>query len=336
MSDERFDPWRTLGVPVGATPGEIRAAWRRIARRLHPDVSRDPEGAHEEFIRARQAYEMLIDDELRARLESQALSADVDDLIIIDDLEVMLDDAWELLRRGYIDEARDLYLKLARDHAGDPRLLELLDAIRRVREGAVTADLDARPAAQARREPAAGPTWETYREIWMPEPRPVRWWLPALGLLIVAGCVAAVRNNEATPVLLGLSAADIGLRALAGFMGAALAAAGGLLRSFDFELGGAVSDHGGVVPMWLYLGVAGIISPLLALVFYLVFVLFEVPLSWQILGFFAAVYVIAGAMAWAEGGSTAVMLTFGASVIFVSALIGWAIGSMFRPGHWWE
>jgi len=332
MSDDRFDPWRTLGVPVGAGPGDIRRAWRKLARRMHPDVRRH-DAAHDDFVRLRQAYETLIDDELRARLEHQALSADVPDLVIIADFEVSLGDAYELLDRGYLDEARDLYLELARDHAGDPRLLELLDALRRAEHRAVAVEVGARPVPHP---PTARPAAESYREIWRPAPTPVRWWLPALGLALAAGGVALARTSTAAPVLAGYSAPVLGLAALGGFLGTALVVAGGLLRSFDFELGEAIGDSAGSAPVWLYLGVAGLISPALALAFYLVAVALQIPLSWRVLGFFALTCGLAAALSWPIGAGWLVWLTVGWSAVFVPGLLGWAAGSAFRPGHWWE
>ncbi|MGD9497788.1 MAG: J domain-containing protein [Armatimonadota bacterium] len=341
MEGERFDPWRTLGVPIGAGPDEVRRAWRKQVRRKHPDVRRGDATAHEEFIRLRQAYETLMDDELRARLERQVLTVEDEPLLIIEDWEATLLDAYELLDRGYLDEARAIYLELSRTHAGDPRLLELLDAIHRV-EGRPAARPERRRTgvaapAEARRPPTPGTYgWESYRDLWLPEPTPVRWWLAALGLALTAGLVAAVRVADTAPVLAGLSALELAIAAVAGFAAAACAAAGGLLKSFDFELGGSVADRAGAVPLCLYLAVAGLISPGLALAFYLVFVALQMPLSWRVLGFFAGMLTIAAAMGWARNGRPDSLLLVGANVIFVSGLVGWAVGSAFRPGYWWE
>lgn len=335
MSEDRFDPWRTLGLPIGAGPAEIRRAFRSLARRRHPDVNRGSPHAHEQFIRLRQAYETLMDDEMRERLEREALAGDAEPIVIIEDFEVTLLDAYELLDRGYIDEARDLYLDLARKSPGDPRLLELLDAIRRVEDRDVAAAVGARVSAPPREEPRTR-TRESYRDLWQPEPIAVRWWLVALAALAVAGCALGVRAVEAEPVVAAYALPEIGLAVLAGLVGMALIAASGLVGSFDWELGGMIGDGNREVPMWLYLGVAGLISPALALAFYLVFVLLQTRWSWDVAGFSAAVFGVAALMGWARGGDMLVTVLVGSGTLFVPGLIGWAIGSIFRPGHWWQ
>ena len=343
MTEDSFDPWRTLGIPVGAGPDEIRDAFRTLARRKHPDVNRDSPHAHEQFIRLRQAYETLIDDRMRARLEREALGADLDDLIIvIGDFETMLLDAYELLDRGHVDEARELYLQLAAQDPGDQRLLELLDAIHRVEDRGVATDIGARTAPPPSREPAsearprATRTYESYRDLWQPEPTPVRWWLIGAAALVAALCTLGVRAIDAEGVLGPYALAEVGLAVSAGFVGMALVAASGLVGSFDWVVGGEVGAAGRGAPMWLYLGVAGLISPALALFFYVVFVLLQAEWSWDVAGLFAAVFAIAALMGWAHGGAILVTTLVGSSALFVPGLAGWAVGSIFRPGHWWE
>ncbi len=339
MPEDSFDPWRTLGIPVGARPDEIRRAFRSLARRHHPDVNRLAPSAHEQFIRLRQAYETLMDDEMRARLEHEALAGDLDLIIIIEDFEVTLLDAYELLERGYIDEARDLYLDLARKRPGDPRLLELLDTIRRVEDRGVAASAGTRtapPPETAPGEHVHTRTQESWREMWQPEPIGARWWLVGLSTLTVAACTVGLRGVQAEPFVGGYSLPEIGLAALAGFVGTALLAASGLIGSFDWELGTMVGDAGHDAPAWLYLGVAGLLSPALALAFYAVFVLTQMRWSWDVTGFFAAVFAVATAMAWAHGGGYAMTIVVGSSALFVPGMMGWAFGSIFRPGQWWE
>lgn len=59
------DPRLVLGVPPDATPDQIRAAYRRLARELHPDVSTRPDAA-ERFAEVARAYERLTDPDLAA------------------------------------------------------------------------------------------------------------------------------------------------------------------------------------------------------------------------------------------------------------------------------
>src|SRR5437016_5593697 len=60
------DYYQVLGVTRDAGDADIKKAFRRLARELHPDVnSHDPE-AEEKFKEAAEAYEVLSDPERRA------------------------------------------------------------------------------------------------------------------------------------------------------------------------------------------------------------------------------------------------------------------------------
>ncbi len=52
------DPHRVLGVTAGATPDEIKRAYRRLAKQYHPDHNPGPKG-EERFRLIREAYEAL-------------------------------------------------------------------------------------------------------------------------------------------------------------------------------------------------------------------------------------------------------------------------------------
>ena len=54
-----------LGVPKGAGPEEIRAAYRELARDRHPDLHGGSSEANERFLELRAAYELLRDPERR-------------------------------------------------------------------------------------------------------------------------------------------------------------------------------------------------------------------------------------------------------------------------------
>jgi hypothetical protein len=49
------NPYAVLGVAPGASPDEIRAAWRRVARATHPDNGGDATA----FVAAAAAYDQL-------------------------------------------------------------------------------------------------------------------------------------------------------------------------------------------------------------------------------------------------------------------------------------
>ncbi len=59
------DYYEVLGVDRGASEGEIKKAFRRLARELHPDVNRHDPEAEEKFKEAAEAYEVLSDPERR-------------------------------------------------------------------------------------------------------------------------------------------------------------------------------------------------------------------------------------------------------------------------------
>jgi molecular chaperone DnaJ len=60
------DPYEVLGVARDADDAQIKSAFRRLARELHPDVNKHDPEAEDKFKEAAEAYEILSDAERRA------------------------------------------------------------------------------------------------------------------------------------------------------------------------------------------------------------------------------------------------------------------------------
>jgi Ca-activated chloride channel family protein len=66
-----IDPYTTLGISKDATQDDIKAAYRRVARRLHPDVNQNNPGAAAQFQDITAAYELLADEDRKRSHDSQ-------------------------------------------------------------------------------------------------------------------------------------------------------------------------------------------------------------------------------------------------------------------------
>jgi len=64
-SDSKRDYYEVLGLSREASKDDIRAAYRKLARQYHPDVSKEPD-ADSRFKEINEAYQILSDDEKRS------------------------------------------------------------------------------------------------------------------------------------------------------------------------------------------------------------------------------------------------------------------------------
>ncbi len=64
MSEKR-DYYEVLGLSKGASEEEIKKAYRKMAKKYHPDINKEP-GAEEKFKEINEAYEVLSDPQKKA------------------------------------------------------------------------------------------------------------------------------------------------------------------------------------------------------------------------------------------------------------------------------
>ena len=70
------DPYQTLGVARTASEAEIKKAYRKLAKELHPDRNKDDPAKAARFGQVTQAYDLLSDKDKRARFDRGEIDGD--------------------------------------------------------------------------------------------------------------------------------------------------------------------------------------------------------------------------------------------------------------------
>lgn len=69
MAAEKRDYYEVLGVDKSASEDEIKRAYKKMARKYHPDLNPDNKEAEEKFKEVNEAYEVLSDADKKARYD---------------------------------------------------------------------------------------------------------------------------------------------------------------------------------------------------------------------------------------------------------------------------
>lgn len=70
------DPYTVLGVAKGASESEIKSAYRKLAKKLHPDVNPGNTEVEQKFKEITAAYDLLSDKEKRGKYDRGEINAD--------------------------------------------------------------------------------------------------------------------------------------------------------------------------------------------------------------------------------------------------------------------
>ena len=70
------DPYTVLGVPRSASEKDIKSAYRKLAKKFHPDQNPDDPAAHGKFAEATNAYDLLNDADKRAQFDRGEIDAE--------------------------------------------------------------------------------------------------------------------------------------------------------------------------------------------------------------------------------------------------------------------
>ena len=70
------DPYSTLGIARGASESDIKKAYRKLAKELHPDKHPNDPAASDRFSKVTSAYDLLSDADKRARFDRGEIDGD--------------------------------------------------------------------------------------------------------------------------------------------------------------------------------------------------------------------------------------------------------------------
>jgi curved DNA-binding protein len=117
------DPYRTLGVSRAASAEDIKRAFRKLARELHPDVTGNDEQLTKRFQQVLAAYEVLSDPARKRNYDLYGGADDSPSPYAKLDLDALLDQLWPSRKKkpkpeAGIDDERRVHITMAESLLG--------------------------------------------------------------------------------------------------------------------------------------------------------------------------------------------------------------------------
>ena len=69
MAQDKKDYYELLGVTKNASQDDIKKAYRKLAKKYHPDVNKDNKEAEKKFKEVSEAYEVLSDTDKKSKYD---------------------------------------------------------------------------------------------------------------------------------------------------------------------------------------------------------------------------------------------------------------------------
>ena len=121
-----LDLWQVLGVPRGASAADVKRAYLKAAKRLHPDhlmrlgLHDLKEVANEVFTQIARAHEVLSDPDERARYEESTVGVSETEALLAAQAEQLYQRGEMLMRAGNFRGAAEFLEKAVQTYAAEP------------------------------------------------------------------------------------------------------------------------------------------------------------------------------------------------------------------------
>ncbi len=354
--------YEVLGLTRAAKPSQVRAAYRSLARKHHPDVSKEPD-AGERFVRINEAYEVLSDPErrnaydqildkhanaaaaeqrrreqARARPKTAAPPQSRVDPAQLLEMNAMLN------RHRLADAERLARLVIAVD-SRQPMAYAVLADVARFRGDIATA---AKYYAYAAQYDGGNPVYERKHEEMLTalsarqagvahaqtdQKAPTALWV-GLFLIGIMACYSALANEPPLapklPMISTWTLAQVAMLLLAGVSAGASLACAGLMESFGVGQSAALTR----VPPSLVLGGVALLNFWLATAIYVMVGTTQEAFNASTSRLIGAAAVVALVFAFAATTHTSQAglqtLFWGGNVAYIGALGGWFVTDSLR------